>query len=365
MRNSSLGRFARGLIGVVSTALAASVAHAAQPPASTGCGIAGSATATPQAYDPFSGNALQVTNVSLTLSRINGGGGEKTDIVNFYLTDASGRSNGVQVIPRTTSVAGQVLGLGTDIFYGTNETPPTVSPTSIDPTTSNAFLKIIFTGNNKDSDTAVVNFDVIIPAETGLQAGNGDLFFTAKFGCSTTGGGQQTQQTGQLSDTVKFPVRVMSALRATYTGAALDFGEIGNIDNTAAASTKTSANNYIRVESTGPYKVSWTSANNYRLLNENYTLANATSNELIAYKLGFMGRSTTANNAAVDLRTCPSAGLKLAYEDKLYMQATLIQGGKNKTPSLAKNYSDQLTITIEPLVYNAPAGTDCSAIPLP
>lgn len=350
---------------MVAATMAISTAHAAQPPASSGCGISGSATASPQAYDPFNASGLQVTNVTLTLARINGGGGEKTDIVNFYLADDSGRSNGVQVIPRTTAVSGQVLGLGTDIFYGTNETPPTVSPTSIDPSAGNAFLKIIFTGNNKDSDTAVVNFDVIIPAETGLQAGNGDLFFTAKFGCSTTGGGQQTQQTGQLSDTVKFPIRVMSALRATYTGAALDFGEIGNIDNTAALSTKTSANNYIRVESTGPYKVSWTSANNYRLLNQNYTLANATGAELIGYKLGFMGRFTTANNAAADQRTCPSAGLKLAYEDKLYMQATLTQGGKLKTPSLAKNYSDQLTITIEPLVYNVPAGTDCSAIALP
>lgn len=365
MNCSALPRIFLGMLGLGSIAVASSAAHATQAPAGSGCGISGSAAVQPAAYDPFATTSLQVTNVSLTLTRINGGGGEKTDTVNFYLTDITGRSNGVQIIPRTTAVAGQVLGLGNDIFYGTNETPPTVTPTTIDPTTANAFLKIIFTGNNKDSDTAVVNFDVIIPPETGLQAGSGDLFFTAMFGCSTTGGGQQSQQTGQLSDTVRFPIRVMSALRATYTGAALDFGEIGNVDDNAAPSTRTSANNYIRVESTGPYKVSWSSANNYRLLNQNYTLANASTSELIGYKLGFMGTTTLANNAAVDTRTCPSAGLKLAFEDKLYMQAALTQGGKTKTPSLAKNYSDQVTITIEPLVYNAPAGTDCSAIPLP
>lgn len=367
MNRSALAKVLGSVLGLGAIALQCAPAQAAptSPPPTTGCGISGSATASPANYDPFNPTGLQVTNVSLTLSRINGSGGQKTDIVNFYLGDLTGRSNGVQVIPRTTAVAGQVLGLGYDIFYDTTETKPIVSPTSLDPSPGNRFLKIIFTGNNQNSDTAVVNFDVIVPAETSLQANNNDLFFTAFFGCSTTGGGAPTQQTGQLSDTVRFPIHVMSALRATYTGAALDFGEIGNIDNAGAPGKNTGSNNYIRVESTGPYRVTWSSANAYRLLNQNYTLATATGTELVKYNLGFMGETRSNTNSATGTVVCPSAGLKTAFEDKLYMRATLAEGGAGKTPSLNRNYSDELTVTIEPLVYNAPAGSDCSAIPLP
>ncbi len=360
MNRAALRNLLAGMLGMAACTALAPSAKAAT------CGITGSATASPATYDPFNAAGLTVTNVSLTLRRINGGGGEKTDIVNFYLVDETGHSNGVQIIPRTTAVAGQVLGLGYDVFYGTDEPArPVVSPTSLDPSDTNRFLKIIFTGNNKDSDTAVVNFDVIVPAETSFAANNGTLSFTASFGCSTTGGGQQTQQTGLLANTISFPIKVQSALRATYSGAALDFGEIGNVDAAAAPSTKTPDVNYIRVESTGPYKVTWTSANAYRLLNQNYTLGTAGPAELIKYKLGFMG--TSANNASPTPtpRTCPSAGLKAAFEDKLRLQATLEEAGKGKTPSGTRIYSDEITVTIEPLAYNAPSGTDCSAIALP
>lgn len=365
MNRAALRKLFVGMLGMAACMALAPGALAA-PPVGGQCGIMGNASVASTVYDPFNPLGLTVANVSLTLTRINGGGGEKTDIVNFYLTDDTGRSNGVQVIPRTTAVAGQVLGLGYDIFYDSGESPlPTVSPTSIDPSATNRFLKIIFTGNNKDSDTAVVNFDVIVPAETSLNANNGDLYFTAKFGCSTTGGGGQTQQTGELTNTVRFPIRVLSALRATYSGAALDFGEIGNIEAAQASSTKTPDSNYIRVESTGPYKVTWSSANAYRLLNQNYTLASAGPAELIKYRLGFMGISKGNEAPTEAQRTCPSAGLKTAFEDKLRLQATLDEAGKGKTPSGTRNYSDEITVTIEPLAYDAPSGTDCSTIALP
>lgn len=345
-------------------ALASAGALGAAPALAATCGIISSGTtSTTVNYDPFSPTGLAATQISLKLQRINGGGGEKTDIVNFYLQAHDSNANGTQVVANSIVVDGNYSGLGYDIFYDSTEAPPLVAPTSVSPTGTNKFLQIAFTGNNAASDYATVNFTVQLPPNLDLT-NSATLSFDAVFACSTTGGGSPTQQSGSITNAISFPIKVLSALQASYAGTDLSFGEVGNVTNTQVQTTpgnyRTSANNYLRVQSSSPYRVTLTSANGYRLTYPGGNLGTAT--QRINYALKFLGdnRNETATSSIV--KTCSRAGVGSALEDRLYLQATLREGGQGKT--VAPNYQDILTVLIEPLAVPDPI-LNCNAFTVP
>lgn len=334
------------------------VAHAAT------CGILSSGTSsTTVNYDPFNPTGLGATSITLQLKRVNGSGGEKTDIVNFYLRAHDANANGTTVVANSVLVAGNYSGLGYDIFYDSNEAPPVVAPTSVDPSGTNKFLKIAFTGNNAASDFATVNFTVQLPANLDLT-NSATLSFDAVFACSTTGGGGQSQQTGEITNAISFPIKVLSALQASYAGNDLSFGEIGNVATSQVTATpanyRTSPNNYIRVQSSGPYRVTLTSGNSYRMTYPGGNLG--TANQRVNYSLKFLGLTRDETATSSITRTCSRAGVGNSVEDKLYLQATLREGGQGKF--VAPNYRDLLTVTIEPLAVPDPI-VDCNAYTVP
>ena len=317
------------------------------------CGITGSASASPVDYDPFGQSDLIVTQVELVLTRVNGAGGEKTDTVNFYLKSNSPGADGTEIIPRSAVGSINTEGLNLDIFYDFNEAAPAVSPTTLSPNGAMRFLKVDFTGNNKDSDSVRILFDIRLPANLDLTAIN-ELPFDAFFGCSTTGGGGPTQQSGSISNAITFPINVLSALQATYAGTALDFGEIGDVTDADVAGSPaayvTPPVNYVRVQSSGPYSIELTSQNNYTLTPG----ASGTADPLqrVDYRLKFLGQERdTANSSPIDY-ICPRAGVGIAAEDRLYLQAQLGEGGAGKLPS--PDYRDLLTVTIAPLAAMTP-----------
>lgn len=326
------------------------------------CGITGSAVATVATYDPFETTGF-TTSVTLTLTRINGNGGEKTDIVNFYIKGRDADSVGTSVVANSAAVAGQVTGLGLDIFYDYNEAVPTVSPTSLSPSATARFLKVVFTGNNGASDTAVVTFTVTLPRNLNATAAT-ELPFDAYFGCSTTGGGQGTQQSGNLPNAIRMPINILSALRAGFVGTALDFGELAQVTAVQAPTVKTSTSNYVRVQSSGPYQVSLAvdsaDANPYTLTPN----ASATTDPLqrIRYSLKFLGQTRSATAATPITQTCARAGVGDVVEDRLPLQGTLIDGGTSK--AVSPNYSEFLVVTISPLAAGTAAPVDCGNIAL-
>lgn len=325
------------------------------------CGIVGSATAAPTLYDPFNPTGLATTNIQLNLRRINGGGGEKTDIVNFYLKSNSAAADGAIIIPTSVTVEGNTAGTGYDIFYDYSQAPPIVAPTSVSPSAANKFLKIIFTGNNEASDTAVVNFQISLPPNLDLNAST-NLPFDAIFACSTTGGGPQTQQTGQISNAVVFPITVLSALQASYAGTALDFGEVGDkttVDVLAAPATYTTPTaNHVRVRSSGPYSVALTSQNGYKMTFSGGNLATPT--HVLNYDLKFLGQTRNASSPTFATVTCQRAGVPAAQADMLPVVATLKEGGQGKLVS--PTYQDVLTVTVTPLLSGAPSQQNCPAL---
>lgn len=343
-------------------AAAAALAWGGAASAAT-CGIVGSATANAGTYDPFSPTGLPTTTVTLQLQRINGSGGQKTDIVNFYLKSNSTAADGTSIVPTSVAVEGNVTGLNLDIFYDYNQTPPTYAPTSVLPTAANQFLRIAFTGNNAASDFATVTFQVTLPANLDLNAST-TLPFDAVFACSTTGGGSPTQQTGQINNAVTFPITVLSALQASYGGAPLDFGEIG--DKTTAQVTAspatyvTAPTNYVRVQSSGPYEISLTSANNYYMTAGGTATANAL--QKVGYKLKFLGVTRAPGNTTPVTFVCPRAGVGTAAEDHLNIQGQLAEGGAGKVVNA--NYRDTLTVTIAPkaATTSTTSGGECSGL---
>jgi len=328
------------------------------------CGITGSATAQPAIYDPFNPQAFSSTTITLNLTRINGSGGQKTARVNFFLKGHDTTSDGTQIIPTSIVVVGSATGFGLNIFYNYNAAPPTLQPTaSVTPSGANRFFQIDFTGNNAASDTAQVTFTVNLPAQLNLNTQT-SLPFDAVFSCTTTGGGAPTDQTGQITNAVVFPITILSALQASFVGTALDFGEIGTVTNALASGSNTGTGNYVRVQSSGVYTVELKSQNAFRLKHPTGSLANAP--ERIDYKLKAFGQfydnaSTPALNGVAFTKSCSRAGIGAANEDRIYLQGTLEEGGAGKTPSLGGNYSDILTVTITPQDIGASSPNDCNA----
>lgn len=332
------------------------------PAFAASCGITGSATASPALYDPFNPAGLATTTVQLNLTRINGNGGEKTNIVHFFLKSINNKADGAVIIPTIVTGPVSTNGLNLDIFYDFAEPPPNYGPTNLTlPSAGNRFLRIEFTGNDGKSDSAVVTFNISLPANLDLNA-SANLPFDAIFACSTTGGGAQTQQTGQITNAVVFPVTVLSALQASYAGTALDLGEVGDkttADVLAAPATYTTPIfNHVSVRSSGPYTVSLSSQNGYRLTFPGGSLANPL--HTLNYKLLFAGQTRSNASPTFTTVTCLRAGVPAFEADALPVRATLIEGGQGKLVS--PTYSDTLTVTVAPLATGAPSQQNCPAL---
>lgn len=351
---SSLAKKLKTLAAVMGFA-AAGMATSAQAQ-TTVCGIEGYATAAPVVYDPFNPTGLQQTTVSLFLRRVNNSGGGDTRVVNFYLqadpTTGTG-ADGTEVKATSVNGAVSVDGLGLDIFYDVNEAKPNLEPITALPSSANKFLKIDFTGNNAGSDTATANFQIMLPPLANLEATR-QLAFDAVFFCNIQGGKSNGYTgPGTINDAVKFPITVLSALRASYQGTALDFGEIGQVTN-AQAPTKVLSGNYVRVESSGAYSVEMKSDNAYKLKKPGAT----TAGDEVGYKIHFLGEDRLPNATTPITQTCMRAGIGTAQS--LPIVATLVEGGAGKNPS--PTYTDFLTVTVTPLAYETVATTNCSTL---
>lgn len=336
--------------------VAAGVATGAQAQ-TTQCGVTGTPTNPGTiTYDPFQPTGIQEATVSLFLKRENYSGGGDTRIVNFYLKEVSNRADGTKIVPISVTGAVSVEGLGLNIFYGSADGVPTLLPITVLPSSSNRFLKIDFTGNNAGSDTATVNFKVTLPPLANLEATQ-QLAFDAIFSCNIQGGRANgyVEPNGRIPNAVVFPVTVLSALRASFQGQALDFGEIGQVTNDQA-STKTLTGRSVRVESSGVYTVTMTSANTYKLKK----LGAATAMDEVRYKVRFLGQTRGDGDTSTLTQRCKRAEIGPSLAKYLPIVPTLVEGGAGKNPS--PNYSDYLTVTLTPEAYETVESTDCAGL---
>lgn len=356
-------RFAMPAAAPLLAALAVASASAV-PAHAASCGVTGSASAPTTTYDPFNPAGLATTTITLNLTRINPPGGSNTTLrVNFYLTSAEPGADGASIVATAVSGPVQASGTGRNIFVSSTATPPITTPTSIAPSATNPFLQLDFTGP-LGSDTATVTFQVSLPPAANFNASTA-LGFNVAFTCRATGGKiGPFEQGGVDSNALVFPITVPSALQASYAGGPLDFGEVGGVVlRPGQTGPSTAAGNYVRVQSSGPYAVTLSSQNAFRLAPPGGNLADPVST--IRYQARFLGAvrnfGTSANPGAVALsQTCARAGVGAAFEDRLPVSAALEEGGAGKTPSSA--YSDTLTVTVTPLAADTVAPVTCDAL---
>ncbi|MBB3860347.1 hypothetical protein GGQ88_001613 [Novosphingobium hassiacum] len=327
---------------------------AASPVFAQSCGINGTALAgSSVTYDPFSPSGLQSLDIPLTLTRVNGTGGKKTQEAYFILTKPAGSpAYTVQATVPNGSTFSNVL-------YDSNALPAQL------PTISNIAqgqISVQF-GGASQPDSLTINIRVSVPANVNLSAG-GTIDFGIRYVCKGTGGLSDVLTPVDRPSGISININVLSALRASFVGTALDFGELAQVTAAQASTVKTSASNYVRVQSSGPYTVSLavegTDTNPYTLT-PNATATNDTL-QRIGYSLKFLGQTRSPSSTSPITQTCARAGVGDAVEDRLPLQGTLIDGGSNKT--ISPNYSEFLVVTITPQVAGFNAPTDCGSITL-
>jgi spore coat protein U-like protein len=193
-------------------------------------------------------------------------------------------------------------------------------------------------GAGSAPDTVALPFVVTIPPGLDLEAGE-PIVFDIVYVCLGSGLNSVFTPT-TLSQAVTININVLSALQASYVGPSLDFGEIGAVTNAQASSL--SVNGAIRVASTGPYSVTMSSANNYRMIYPGGDPAN--TSQSIRYSVRLLGQTRDSVRPNFNATTCRRAGVA---GENLALSATLQEGGQGKAPS--PSYRDTVTITVTPL----------------
>lgn len=342
--------------GATFAALAASLllvgtAHAQANDKGT-CGVTASgATSTSIRYDPFSASGLQQVDVPLTLTR-NVNGGAKTQQVYFIMT----RPDGSPPYQMTVFAPNSGVSLG-KVLYTETEAAASGRPVAQNNVNDQIYYNF---GGAQQPDSVTYQLKITIPAGTDLRAGE-PITFGIRYVCDGTGGMASVTTAAINPAAVAINVRVMSALRATYAGTALDFGEIGGIsaDTTtvpAGATKATSDMNRFLVLSSGAYSVAIKSDNAFTLRN-----GGGAANDSIRYSLRFLGRDLTDASPSPTtqalLVNCRPSGV-IAPGELLPIQARLLEGGQGKNPSPI--YRDVLTVTFTPLADANGGSETCS-----
>jgi hypothetical protein len=335
-----LHRLLMALVGIV---LGATTLTAPAQAQIRQCLVTASSTPAVAEYDPFNPSGISVANVAITFTRANGPGGAKPSTIDMFIKSNNSAANGMQLIPLTVVGAGSATGLNQNIFYNTPGPTPNIT-VPLGGTPVPGVLRWDYSGNNAASDVFTVTFQVIVPANLDLTASSA-LNFNIEYGCNGTGGGPPFSERATAPNAFTLNINVLSALQASWVGADLDFGEVGDktdVQVLGAPATYTKTGN-IRVASSGPYQVTLASANDYRMT---YPGGNvATTNQRLPYSLLFLGQVRATGVGGNINSTCDRASLAGRY---LPIQVQLLEGGNLKVP--APVYRDTLTVTFQPQV---------------
>lgn len=317
--NSLPGRVMFWLLALVAWMACVPEAHAAT------CGVSGATTVSIGNYNPFTGAGFNQVQVTLNLTRFRSGG-QYTRRVNFYFVQPAG------------SPAYAITSSGSNVLY----TLPASRALSLSsPPSGTVFYNF---GASGSPNTVAIPLVVTIPGNLNLTAGE-PIVFDIRYICDGSGGMSGVSSPATLTGAMTIKINVLSALQASYAGPALDFGEIGEVTD-AQASTQTVGGN-VRVASSGPFTVTLSSANTYRMTYPGGNLG--TTTQRIRYSTRFLGQ--TMSNAAPTFTTVACSRVGISGQN-LPISVTLQEGGTTKTP--APNYLDTLTVTVTPLA--APYG---------
>lgn len=285
------------------------------------CSVSGSTATSLGNYNSFSGTGFAQVPVTLNLTRYIRSGNQKTQLVDFYVSQPAGSPAGYDVRYQNTSVL-YVYPASHPLFYS--------------PTSGTVYYNF---GPANQPDTVSIPLLITIPAGLDLTAG-APLAFNIVYICKGSGGLDDVVVPTTLNNAITVQMNIQSALQASYAGPALDFGEVGAVTDVQALQHTVSG--AVRVASTGPYAVSMSSQNNYKMLlpGGNPAIASQT----LRYSTRLLGQTVDSNAPAFGPVTCLRAG---TAGQNLSLSVTLREGGIGKIAS--SRYQDDLTVTITPL----------------
>lgn len=292
------------------------------PAASQTCGISGTTSTSIGAYNPLSASGLAEVSVTLTLTRTGGTESDKTRSVNFFLIMPAGQA------------ALDIRYRGQSVLHPLSQAPR-LSLTS--PGSGTIYHDF---GGAGQADTVSLPLTIRVPAGLDLVAGQ-PLIFDLSYICDTIRSGGSVLVPMILNQALTVRIDVASALRASWSGAALNFGEIGDLSDKEAP--QRSIEGAVRVASSGPYSISVRSANGYRMTYPGGSPE--TPSQRIGYAASFLGRLASPQFPRTMWALCGRAGLA---GKNLPLRVRLLEGGRDKVA--APEYKDTLTITVAPLV---------------
>lgn len=284
------------------------------------CGVSGATSVSIGNYNPFTGSGFSQVQVTLNLTRFRSGG-QITRRVNFYFVQPAG------------SPSYAISSSGSSVLY----TLPASRSLSLSSPLSGTIYRDF--GASASPNTVAIPLVVTIPGNLNLTAGN-PIVFDIRYICDGAGGMSNVSSPATLTAAMTIKINVLSALQASYAGPALDFGEVGAVTD-AQAPTHSVAGN-VRVASSGPFTVSLSSANSYRMTYPGGSVG--TNAQRIRYSTRFLGQTRTNSAPTFNTVACNRTGIS---GQNLPIAVTLQDGGATKTP--APNYRDTLTVTVTPL----------------
>ena len=344
-----IGRKAGLAIAALIGASMAAAPAEAQSQISSVCGVTGTATAPASiTYDPFSPTGLSEVTIPLVLRRNRGLIIGRTNEVSLVLVAPSGTPpldityRGYRVLYPEGSTAGR--------------------PRALDSKDNGAGaageIRYDFGSLFASDLSTALNLRVSVPPGTDLSAGD-PIILDMLYICSGENGMLSVPVPTRETGSIRINVNTVSALQAYYAGAALDFGEIGDVTTAQVQAAPdrytTSTANALKVRSSGAYEVQVRSQNDFRLTFPGGNLGDAA--QTIRYSARFLGQEVTSN-ASFGTRTCARAGVG-GEAGTLPLRATLKEGGAAKTP--ATNYADIISITFTPIV-SAASATNCAGL---
>ena len=344
-----IGQKAGLVIAALSATFMAAAPAEAQSQISSVCGVTGTATAPASiTYDPFSPTGLSEVTIPLVLRRNRGLIIGRTNEVSLILVAPSGTPpldityRGYRVLYPEGSTAGR--------------------PRALDSKDNGAGaageIRYDFGSLFASDLSTALNLRVSVPPGTDLSAGD-PIILDMLYICSGENGMLSVPVPTRETGSIRINVNTVSALQAYYAGAALDFGEIGDVTTAQVQAAPdrytTSTANALKVRSSGAYEVQVRSQNDFRLTFPGGNLGDAA--QTIRYSARFLGQEVTSN-ASFGTRTCARAGVG-GEAGTLPLRATLKEGGAAKTP--ATNYADIISITFTPIV-SAASATNCAGL---
>lgn len=294
------------------------------------CGVTGSTSQSIGNYNPFVSGISQA-NARINLTRRTGDGATRR--VNFVFLRPGGAPAGLDIRYQGASVlVNSAAGVRLSV-----SSPPA----------GTIFHDF---GGNGQSDTITLDFVVTIPPGLDLRTGQ-SLSFDILYVCSAQGGMDAVSTPTILPQAVTLRLNVLSALQASYSGPALDFGEIGGVTTADAGGHVVTGQ--MRVASSGPYLVAMTSANRYRMTYPGGDVSDP--DQTVRYFATLLGQTRSYSSPTFSSVYCAAAGIGGATAP---LSVRLQDGGQDKIPS--PGYRDVLTITISPRVtLSWPPPADC------